>query len=773
MRALEGAHPFPVRPSITVPFACAMAFWIGCAIAYSSGVAGDSHWNASCAVASLAGAVLSLAGAVARKARPCALAGALFLVGLALGFGQSAAVHAAGDSFACVLGERADLVLLEDSRDFGFGETALVEARIGDASKAVFDARFGKVEPLFVGERMSANVTFYSVDYSQDQYAWNDGSCGQLKVKAAELVEPPFPVGALIGFRKRAVGHFGADDDAHALLQALVCGYRRNVSGTELYSRFQACGLAHLVAVSGAHLVIVTGLAAALLKRVRAPRKLTIAVVIAIMGSYFIVAGMPVSALRALAMSSLGLVSFFGKRRASSLNAIGIATFAIVSATPACSVSASFALSALSTVGIVLFGPLFQAWLERSMLRRFTFVTNALSLTVSASLLSQPYSCALFHQLPLVAPLANVVTAPLFPFVCGCGLVSCLIGAFSPVGAVSVAASVTSAALALVVGAVSDIPFANIPFAIDTHVAIAVSAVSAILLWALWPRPGWLQFGACGIAAVIAFLFFSASAANCDAIVMLDVGQGDAILVQSRGQRYLVDTGNQDSKLLEQLALNRVVHLDGAIVTHADDDHCGSVDALDKAVSVDRFLLAAGMLDCEGESARRLVASARACATEVVGLEEGDEFRVGAFTATVVWPHVFTEDGGNADSLCLLLRYDGDDDGSVDFTVLLTGDAEKDELAKMIESGAVGNVDVLKVGHHGSRNGSTEGEIRALSPEVALISCGAHNRYGHPTLEILDQLERVGAKTFRTDEDGAVRCLFAFDSITVECEHGR
>ena len=156
-----------------------------------------------------------------------------------------------------------------------------------------------------------------------------------------------------------------------------------------------------------------------------------------------------------------------------------------------------------------------------------------------------------------------------------------------------------------------------------------------------------------------------------------------------------------------------------------------------------------------------------------MGLEEGDEFRVGAFTATVVWPHVFTEDGGNADSLCLLLRYDGDDDGSVDFTVLLTGDAEKDELAKMIESGAVGNVDVLKVGHHGSRNGSTEGEIRALSPEVALISCGAHNRYGHPTLEILDQLERVGAKTFRTDEDGAVRCLFAFDSITVECEHGR
>ena len=245
--------------------------------------------------------------------------------------------------------------------------------------------------------------------------------------------------------------------------------------------------------------------------------------------------------------------------------------------------------------------------------------------------------------------------------------------------------------------------------------------------------------------------------------MVLDVGQGDSILVQSRGKSLLIDTGNKDSKLQRELALNRVAHLDELLVTHADDDHFGSMDQLRRSVSVDRVILADGMLSCDDSSARDLVGQSQDLAREVVGVKLGDSFTVGAFTAHVVWPASFAE-GGNADSLCVVLDYDGDDDGDVDFTALMTGDAEKDELAQMIERGLVGDVDILKVGHHGSRNGMTDKEARALRPEVAL-----NNRYGHPSQEALDVLASCGAQIFRTDIQGEITCTLLPGSMSVTC----
>lgn len=231
----------------------------------------------------------------------------------------------------------------------------------------------------------------------------------------------------------------------------------------------------------------------------------------------------------------------------------------------------------------------------------------------------------------------------------------------------------------------------------------------------------------------------------------------------------LIDTGNQDSRLLEQLARNHITHLDVVLITHADDDHCGSIDALRKAVEVDRIVIAEEMIECDGEAARSLVSRASSSAHEICGVGEGDVFQIGAFSAKAIWPDSFTEEGGNADSLCLRLDYDGDDNGTVDHVALMTGDAEKNELSQMIDAGRVGDVDILKVGHHGSRNGSTEAEMQVLRPEIALISCGAKNRYGHPTQEILGQLSSIGASTFRTDEDGEIRCVLTTERISVSC----
>ena len=105
-----------------------------------------------------------------------------------------------------------------------------------------------------------------------------------------------------------------------------------------------------------------------------------------------------------------------------------------------------------------------------------------------------------------------------------------------------------------------------------------------------------------------------------------------------------------------------------------------------------------------------------------------------------------------------------------DTSFLFTGDADAYLEYILLDSGADLHADVLKVGHHGSRNAMTEEQARALSPRIALIGVGAHNRYGHPTQEALAALDAAGSAVYRTDEDGEVRCVLSPQSMRISCE---
>ncbi len=706
--------------------------------------------------------------AIVKRWRMVALFIAAAFVGGALGAAHGFIVQEHARAFEDARGPFA-VELLEDSANSGFGERALVRISSATGESAVASMMWKGDGAVLAGERFEVTGSFTASDFENDAFSWADGSSGSFKASSIDKRRSPALMQELIGFRESAIRAIGDEDDAHRLLQALVCGYRREMRQTELYGSFQTCGLAHLVAVSGAHLVIVTGLIASALKMVHTPRRIAAVLLVTSMALYFVLAGMPVSALRAAIMSGLGLFAYFGKRRASSLNAVGVGVFAIVGSNPAASLSASFALSALSTVGIIVFSPLVTALLHQVPFGRFPFVVEALSLTLSAALLSQLYACSLFNLLPLASPLANVVCAPLFPFACGLGLAgACAAVLFPAEGFLATApAALFAWMLETAVKFLAHAPYASIPFTIETPLALGVSAACAMLLWALWPqRIQTVASLTCACLVVIAVGFVLTNDPS-DKIVMLDVGQGDAFLVQSKGKSLLVDTGNQDTRLLGQLAQCRVVHLDAVLVTHADDDHCGSLDALRGAVVVDRVIVSQGMFECDGDAAASLVREAQLTAPDVIGMNQGDAFDMGSFNIRAVWPMEFTEEGGNADSLCVVLAYDGDNDGATDVVTLMTGDAENEELAHMIEMGLIGQVDVLKVGHHGSRNGATPQEMRTLSPKIALVSCGKNNRYGHPAEEALQMLHDVGATVFRTDIDGRVKCVFSADGVHV------
>ena len=148
--------------------------------------------------------------------------------------------------------------------------------------------------------------------------------------------------------------------EAEQLLGAIICGQRIDLNSGDLYTSFKNAGLAHLVAVSGAHLSLVTSLIVVLLKRLRAKKWLAIFIQSVFILSYLICAAVPISALRAAFMAYVALFSFFGKRRAAPLNALGICILVLIALNPQTAVSVSFALSAGSTIGIILFANLFD-----------------------------------------------------------------------------------------------------------------------------------------------------------------------------------------------------------------------------------------------------------------------------------------------------------------------------------------------------------------------------------------------------------------------------
>lgn len=765
----------PPRPSIPPTLGCALALWAACAGALAALEAADVP---TCIVVGAGGAVASLGCAFALWRRSATLVWAVALgatLGIACAGGCAAVQHgiqAQGDGVA----GRFRFEATADGSTGLYGATCFARAELPGIGATDVRLRFDAEDgvPRY-GDVFEASVSLSVPSGSSASYCWRQGVVLEGKARSVDRLERSDALGALLALRNRAIDLLErtGEGDGPAVLAALVCGWRGDLSEGDAYEAYQACGLAHLVAVSGAHLSIVAGCAAALLRTLRVPRRVSLIVQGALLLCFLVLAAAPPSAVRAAVMTFAGMFSFAARRRPAALSALAVCMIGCIALAPSTALSVSFALSALSTLGIVLFAGLCSAWIAQIAPRAPRMVRDALSLTCASGIVATPLAAALFSQLPLVAPLANVVAAPLFPLVCTSGLVAVL-GSLAVPAAASMllgCACVGASVLTEVVRLLAAIPYAGIPTSLPVEAALAFSVVLAVVLWLAWPRlrlRAALAVAAAGCCAA-AFAFVLAPRIAGDEIVMLDVGQGDAFVVRSHGAAVLVDTGNQERLLREALARHGVYGLDAVLVTHGDDDHMGALASLAGIVEVRRVLVAQDALTCECRSCENLLEAARSLVGEenVEGVSVGDELHVGAFDLSVAWPERFSDEGGNADSVCLVADADLDDDGAPDWRALFTGDAEHDQLRALIDAGRVGPVDIYKVGHHGSRNALDDEEAAVLAPRIALVSAGAGNRYGHPTQETLDRLSAVGSAVYRTDVQGDVSCKLTGDRIEV------
>ena len=240
-------------------------------------------------------------------------------------------------------------------------------------------------------------------------------------------------------------------------------------------------------------------------------------------------------------------------------------------------------------------------------------------------------------------------------------------------------------------------------------------------------------------------------------VTVLDVGQGDAVLIGQDGEYCLIDTGTADTAdaLARSLQLAGIGRLRYLVLTHPHADHTGGAAAVLEALPVETLLVPAWDPP-EGETTawpRAVLEQAAAAGVPLTETSRGDCFALGGGTLQILQGGsalTADEDDANNGSLCLLFTAGG-------FRYLATGDAEADAEQALVDHYGRGLHAVLyKAGHHGSSTSSSEALLSAVQPQAAVISCGRDNDYGHPHAEVLRRLAAYGVDVYRTDEQGTI-----------------
>ena len=229
----------------------------------------------------------------------------------------------------------------------------------------------------------------------------------------------------------------------------------------------------------------------------------------------------------------------------------------------------------------------------------------------------------------------------------------------------------------------------------------------------------------------------------------LDVGQGDATLIRCGEAAMLIDAGNNSwgDDVRDYLEYQGIGDLDYVIGTHPDADHIGGLDVVMEAFDCGTVIMPDYEKDTQTYTDVTDVMEEKGY--ELTLPQVGMVYELGEAAFTIVAPNGEYGDNANDYSVGILLEH-----GENRF--LLTGDAEEDSEADMLDNGIDLSADVLKAAHHGSRTANTEAFLERVNPEYVVISCGEGNSYGHPHAEVLNRLREMGIGVFRTDEEGTV-----------------
>ena len=583
----------------------------------------------------------------------------------------------------------------------------------------------------------------------------------------------PSPVERLRNALDQAVrGLYGARGGS---AQALVLNRWEGIT-PELRDRYARAGLIHILSISGFHVGVILGWVVLCGRAAGLPPRRATLLALGVVFAYVLFLGWPPPAARAALLAGLSALFHLRQRKPQAISLLAVTGLVLLMLDPwaVLSPGAWMSLAALSGTLVA------TRWSDRALGRGWVQRLSAAS--VGATIATAPITAFLFGMVSLSGIVLNFVAIPIAALAVPGLLLSLIIGLVSPGAAAPLAAGVGA-----LLGLLDQVAWWG--GALDWPVIVTQAGWAAAIPWVVVLGLAAFAIGggttrweaarrvALGVAALVwVFAGVEQYQAIHDAehgltLHFLDVGQGDAAVLRTpQGRWILIDAGPRTEQLdagrrvvVPFLARHRANGLSVAVVTHAHADHLGGAGAVLERYHAGRVLepaelvgdsLYTGFLDqLDAEGVPWLPA------------RDGLHFEIDSVRFTVLHPDTAWAEWRldlNEDSVVLLVEYGG-------FRALFPGDAGLHAEQRL--AGRVGHVDVLKVGHHGSRSASGEAWLDELGPRIAIISAGTGNRYGHPHGEVLERLARHGVTVWRTDEDGTVTVTTDGHRMTVEGGH--
>lgn len=519
-----------------------------------------------------------------------------------------------------------------------------------------------------------------------------------------------------------------------ALVEALALGRSQRLSD-DVRDSYKRGGTYHLLVFSGLQIAFAAALIALGLRWLHAPRASDWSLLVfSIAAPLFI--GPTASVSRASVGIGLYAVSRILHRPTTLENLWCVAALVRLVIAPHDLVEPAFQLTYAGAGAILFAGKV----LARPRIRWLAFA-------VSAEMVITPLTLFHFHQYALGG---SVMTMLLMPIVFVMLLASVAVCVFpcapllAVVGSLNKLCTFVNAAASPIWGFFAAPPLSAIV------IGYVLAMVSVVLLR---DRIRVAAIFAAMSIPLVAALFVGRHDVETPRLTVLDVGQGDALLLRSPKHVVLVDAGGRlgdghfgEKELLPMLVDRGVRHIDVVVLTHVHPDHCGGLPAVLENLDVGSLWISPRRF--YGDCAQRVLA---ACADREIPIHlvrDGDERTAGALSLHAFVPdRTFKHSPENNSSVVLRVRIGR-------WTALLSGDAERDAEESLTTRDV--RADVLKIGHHGSRTSSTPAFLDSVHPRIALISCGLHNTFGHPHAGVLQSLHARGIRTWRTDRNGAI-----------------
>jgi competence protein ComEC len=559
------------------------------------------------------------------------------------------------------------------------------------------------------------------------------------------------------------------------MVDALILGRRGGID-RDLQDSFAQSGLVHLLSISGFHVGVITAWVFLLCRLIRLTRARALYLAAGSSVAYVAFLGWPAPATRAAALAVLVAISRVRQRSVDPNALLSATCLCVLLLDPWAMVDLGGWLSAAALWGATTF----SRWTDRILGSAVCWRT--LGSSVGATLATAPITATALGAVAVIGIALNFVAIPLAAVAVPGVLASLLIYPLWPglASALAGGAGLALHLLELLATLGAKVPGGHVIRIAELRSAVPWVVVLGVSLWAMGKRNTlaealrrWSWAGVAALWGGLLWTWFPGSADTGSGLALhfLDVGQGDgAVLRTPAGRWILIDAGPRSDRddagrrvVAPFLASHGAHELALAFVSHAHADHLGGVPTV-----LDRFH--PGLVVEPGElvSDPLYYGFLDGLAAEAIPWHpgrRGERFTVDSLEFTVLHPDSQWAGWGedvNEDSLVLLIEYGA-------FQVLFAGDAGFPAEGEM--RGRTRAVDLLKVGHHGSRGSTGDEWLDSLRPRAAVISVGQNN-YGHPSRETLDRLRRHGIRVWRTDQDGAVTVTTDGKQMTVQSRGG-